>query len=319
MDQSGSSSSFRNQGLILGAHLSIAGGYHRAVERAAKIGCDCLQLFTQNNLRWENRRISRSEAQAFQTALAQYSIVHPLVHANYLINLASPSGKLWRRSVRAFAAELRRASALGIPWVVVHPGSATDGNLEAGLSRVIKAVDEAFAALPKEATAGCLLEVTAGQGKAIGARPEDLAAILAESCWTTRLGVCLDTCHLFAAGYPLAPRDAYERTMDTIDATVGISRVKAIHLNDSRAPLGSHIDRHAHIGRGQIGLEGFRLIVNDPRFRGIPMYIETPKEVVNGQDMDVVNLALLRSLFNTAEGSPGSPQSYPPKARKLGD
>ncbi len=283
-------------GLILGAHLSIAGGYHRAVERAARLGCDCLQLFTQNNLRWENRRVRRAEVHAFAQALAQHKLIDPLVHASYLINLASPNRALWHRSVRALTAELRRAAALGIPWVVVHPGSATDGDLTAGLWRVISAIDQAFERLPTAATVGCLLETTAGQGRAIGARVDDLAMILAKSQWNSRLGVCLDTCHLFAAGYPLSPPKAYEKTLAAIENTVGLRRVKAIHLNDSQAPLGSHIDRHAHIGQGHIGMEGFRAVVNDPRFRGIPMYIETPKEVVNGKDMDVVNLALVRSL-----------------------
>lgn len=281
---------------IIGAHLSIAGGYHRAVERAAQLGCDCVQIFTQNNLRWENRRITARQARLFRQALDRHQIVCPLVHANYLINLASPDGRLWRRSVRAFAGELRRATALGIPWVVLHPGSATDGNIDEGLRRVIHALEEAFAALPPESHVGCLLEVTAGQGHTLGASLEHLQFVINHISCPERIGICLDTCHLFAAGYPLAPAAAYEQTMRHIDQTVGLGRVKAIHLNDSRGPLGSRSDRHTHIGQGQIGLEAFRLIVNDKRFFGIPMYIETPKETVGGQDMDKVNIELLRSL-----------------------
>ncbi len=282
--------------VILGAHMSIAGGYHRAVERAAAASCNCLQLFTQNNLRWENRRVLPEEAAKFQKALEEYAITYPLVHANYLINLASPNRSLWRRSVRAFTAELRRAEILGIPWVVVHPGAATDGNRAKGVGRVVKALDEAFNALPSKNKVGCLLETTAGQGNTLGSRLEELAEILHRCSASNRLGICLDTCHLFAAGYPLSPREEYSKTIKQIELTLGLERVHALHLNDSAASFGSRIDRHAHIGEGKIGLEAFRLLLNDERVRNLPMYIETPKEVRNGQDMDVVNLRRLRSL-----------------------
>ncbi|MCS7238487.1 MAG: deoxyribonuclease IV [Thermoguttaceae bacterium] len=281
---------------IVGAHMSIAGGYHRAVERAAALGCDCVQIFTQNNLRWETRRVSTQEAKLFREALVRHQIVCPLVHANYLINLASPDGQLWRRSIRAFAGELRRAAALGIPWVVFHPGAATDGQLDRALSRVVRALNQTLETLPPNTQVGCLIEVTAGQGHALGSDLEQIRFLLAEISRPDRVGVCLDTCHLFAAGYPLAPASAYEQTTKLLEKTVGLARIKAIHLNDSRGKLGSRVDRHMHIGRGQLGLEAFRLIVNDKRFFGIPMYIETPKEKLQGQDMDQVNMKLLRSL-----------------------
>ena len=296
---------------ILGAHMSIAGGYHRAVERAAAAGCDCLQLFTQNNLRWENRRVLPEEAEKFQKALEEYAITYPLVHANYLINLASPDRTLWRRSVRALTAEFRRAEMLGIPWVVVHPGAATDGNRAKGVGRVVKALDEAFTALPSNNRVGCLLETTAGQGNTLGSRLEELAEILDRCSASDRLGICLDTCHLFAAGYPLSPREEYSKTIKQIELTFGLKRVQAIHLNDSAASFGSRIDRHAHIGEGKIGLEAFRLLLNDERLRILPMYIETPKESRDGEDMDVVNLRRLRAVANARRpGGSGKAEAH---------
>jgi deoxyribonuclease-4 len=294
--------------LILGAHMSIAGGYHRAVERAAAAGCNCLQLFTQNNLRWENRRVFPEEANRFQEALLQYGITHPLVHANYLINLASPHRTLWRRSVRAFTGELRRAEVLGVRWVVVHPGAATDGNRAKGIGRVVKALDAAFDALPSKNKVGCLLETTAGQGNTLGSRLEELAEILDRCSASDRLGICLDTCHLFAAGYPLSPPEEYSNTIKQIELTLGLKWVYALHVNDSAASFGSRIDRHAHIGEGKIGLEAFRLLLNDERVRCLPMYIETPKEARNGEDMDVVNLRRLRTLVDAQR------PAVPPKA-----
>jgi deoxyribonuclease-4 len=276
--------------------MSIAGGYDRAVERAAAIGCDCVQIFTANNLQWARRRVGRQEAEKFQDALRRFQIYSPLAHANYLINVASPNKRLWQRSQRALTAELRRAAALGIAWVVLHPGSATDGDLASAIARVVCALDRSFAALPAELPVGCLLENTAGQGNQIGSRLEELEAVLEQSAFAERLGICLDTCHLFAAGYPLFPREEYERTIEEIERRVGFARVKAIHLNDSKGKFSSRLDRHAHIGQGALGLEAFRLIVNDPRFSSRPMYIETPKETIDGQDMDAVNLQVLRSL-----------------------
>jgi deoxyribonuclease-4 len=281
---------------ILGAHMSIAGGYDKAVQRAAACGCDCLQVFTRNNRQWRANSISPEEADRFRQSLAQQQIVHPLAHASYLINLASPDDALWRKSVDALATELRRAEILGIPYVVVHPGCATGVSVEAGLAQVVRAIDEI-----QQQTQGlrvqCLLETTAGQGASLGGRFEHLTAILSGVQSPDRLGICFDTCHVFAAGYPLATRQQYRATLKQLDAAVGLAMVKAFHLNDSKRELGCHVDRHAHIGQGHLGLEPFAHLLNDSRFRRVPMYLETPKGQTSGEDWDLVNLRTLRGLL----------------------
>ncbi|HTQ40300.1 MAG TPA: deoxyribonuclease IV, partial [Pirellulales bacterium] len=245
---------------ILGAHQSISGGYYRAVELAAACGCDCVQLFTKNNNQWRAKAITDDDAAQFQAALAKHNIAHPLSHDSYLINLAAPDETLWRKSVEAFAVELLRAEQLGIPYVVMHPGSFTTSSEEAGLRRIVQGLDEVHQKVGK-LRAKTLLENTAGQGSALGWRFEHLAAILQGVAEPKRLGVCIDTCHLLAAGYPISTPKDYEATMRQLDDIVGIKLVKAIHLNDSKKELGSHVDRHEHIGRGKIGLEGFRLLL----------------------------------------------------------
>jgi deoxyribonuclease-4 len=281
---------------ILGAHMSIAGGYYKAVEAAAQAGCDCVQLFTKNNNQWRAKAISDSEAQRFRDALQRCGITHPLAHDSYLINLAAPDDALWRRSVDSLVHELQRAAQLGIPWVVAHPGAYTTSSEEAGLARIVAALDEVHAAT-QTLPVGCLLETTAGQGTSLGWRFEQLAAILDRVQSADWLGVCLDTCHMFAAGYPLATPHDYRATMRQLDRTVGIARVKAIHLNDSQRELGSRVDRHAHIGHGRLGVEPFRNLLNDRRFAHIPMYLETPKGRYRGRDWDVLNLQTLRRLL----------------------
>ena len=281
---------------ILGAHMSIAGGYHKAVERAADCGCDCVQLFTRNNRQWRAKTISPDEADRFRRSLAQRRISHPLAHASYLINLASPNDALWRKSLDSLVTELRRAEILDIPYVVVHPGCATGISVEAGLTRVVRAIDEIHAQT-QALRVKCLLETTAGQGALLNGRFEHLATILGAVQAPDRLGVCFDTCHVFAAGYPLCTRQEYRATMRRLDAAVGLATVKAFHLNDSKRELGSHVDRHAHIGRGHLGLEPFAHLLNDSRFRRVPMYLETPKGNDNGEDWDVVNLRTLRGLI----------------------
>ncbi len=280
---------------ILGAHKSIAGGVHLAVARARQSGCDCVQLFTKNNNRWRAPPIGDGQAEQFRRALAEHGIRHPLAHDGYLINLASPDRELWQRSAAAFADELRRAEMLGIPYVVTHPGSYTTSTLRAGIRRIIRALDR----VQKETlaiTAQCLLETTAGQGTSIGWQFEHLAMILDGVKRPERLGVCLDTCHVFAAGYALGTPEQYEATMARFDAVIGLDRIKAIHLNGSARELGSRVDRHAHIGRGKMGLEPFRLLLADPRFGKIPMYLETPKDSQVGPDLDAMNLGVLRGL-----------------------
>ena len=280
---------------ILGAHQSTAGGYHKAIQRAVETGCDCVQLFTKNCNQWKAAPITAGEAEQFRTAARESEIGHLVSHDSYLINLASPDDDLWRRSIDAFIVELQRADTLGIPYVVTHPGAYTTGTPEGGLRRVAEALDEVH----RQTTglhARCLLETTAGQGTCLGWQFEQLAAILDGVREPDRLGVCLDTCHIFAAGYPLGTAVEYAATMDALAATVGIDRVKAIHLNDSRRELGSRVDRHDHIGRGKLGLAPFRNLLRDPRFHEVPMYLETPKAEEDGEAMDCVNLRVLREL-----------------------
>lgn len=283
----------------LGAHMSIAGGYYRAVEAARRCGCDCVQLFTKNNTQWRAKPISEDDVRRFQAALSELSIGHPVAHDSYLINLAAPGARLWRRSVAAFVEELQRAARLGIPYVITHPGAYTSSSEEAGLRRVVEALNEVHAQT-RGLRVATLLETTAGQGSSLGWKFEHLAEILMRVRDPERLGVCFDTCHVFAAGYPLAsPRD-YRRTMRTFDRLVGLHLVKAFHLNDSQRSLGSRIDRHAHIGEGQLGLEAFSNLLNDHRFRHVPMYLETPKGKRQGIELDVINLTTLRSLVTQA-------------------
>ncbi len=281
---------------ILGAHQSIVGGFDKAVERARRHGCDCLQLFTKNNNQWAAKDISAADTRRFREALESLGITHPLAHDSYLINLASPDKKLWRKSVEAFVVELHRAETLGIPYVVTHPGAYTTADEQTGLQNVARAVDE-IDAQTRGLNVRCLLETTAGQGTSLGWRFEQFAAILDAVRDPDRLGFCFDTCHVFAAGYPLSPKKKYRATMAAFDRLVGTERIRAFHLNDSRRELGSRVDRHQHIGRGCLGLEPFRLLLADKRFREIPMYLETPKGEESGEDWDAVNLSTLRRLL----------------------
>ncbi|HUT13895.1 MAG TPA: deoxyribonuclease IV [Thermoguttaceae bacterium] len=281
---------------LLGAHMSIVGGHHMAVERAHLCGCDCVQLFTKNNTQWRAKDLTAAEGRLFRDALARWGISHPIAHDSYLINLASPDRNLWRKSIDAFVEELRRAETLGIPYVVTHPGAYTTSSEARGLRRISRALDEVHEQT-RGSKARCLLETTAGQGTSIGWRFEHLAAILDGVKDPDRLDVCFDTCHVFAAGYAMGTLDAYRATMRAFGATVGVKRIKAFHLNDSRRELGSRVDRHAHIGRGRMGLEPFRHLLCDRRFRKVPMYLETPKGEEHGVDWDAINLATLRGLI----------------------
>jgi deoxyribonuclease-4 len=280
---------------ILGAHMSIAGGYYKAVEAAARIGCQCGQLFTKNNTQWRAKPIADEEAALFRATLKRLKIKHPLSHASYLINLASPDRELWIKSIDSFVVELLRAERLGIPFVVVHPGAYTTSSVEAGLRRIAEALDEVHAQT-RGIEARCLLETTSGQGSCLGCRFEHLAEIIDGVKDPDRLGVCVDTCHIFAAGYPLGTEKEFRATMRALDKTVGLSLVKAVHVNDSKAKFGSGVDRHAHIGRGEMGLEPFRLLLADRRFRRVPMYLETEKGEEDGRDLDEINLETLRRL-----------------------
>jgi len=280
---------------LLGAHMSIAGGYYKAVEEARRCGCDVVQIFTKNNSQWRAKGIADSEAMQFQASLAELKIAHPISHASYLINLASPSVELRQKSIDGMVVELQRAERLGIPYVVMHPGAYTTTCEEAGLEAVAKAIDEIHAKLPK-AKSFIALEITAGQGSCLGCKFEHLAAIIAQIKHGDKVFACFDTCHAFAAGYDLRDAKSYKATWRAFDESIGIDRLKAIHMNDSKRELGSRVDRHAHIGHGHIGLEGFRHVMRDRKLKDIPMYLETPKADCDGEPWDVVNLRTLREL-----------------------
>jgi deoxyribonuclease-4 len=290
---------------LLGAHMSIAGGHHHAVQAARAHDCGALQLFTKNSNQWNAKPLLDEDVKLFRQALRGSGIRFPLAHDSYLINLASPDETLYRRSIEAFVVELERAERLGLSYLVTHPGAHMGMGEEAGLAKITVALDEVH-----RRCAGfkvkVLLETTAGQGSCLGHRFEHLAAIIDQVAEPKRLGVCLDTCHVFAAGYALAPQAEYEKTMQTFDSIVGLKRLKAFHINDSRKPLGSRVDRHAHIGKGCLGIEPFRLLLNDPRFRDHPMVLETPKEEGDIEDMDSVNLATLRGLIAQSGGGTGA-------------
>jgi deoxyribonuclease-4 len=281
---------------LFGAHMSIAGGFHLAAEQAREHDCGALQIFTKAPSQWAARPIARKEAALFRRACRAAGLRQTLGHTAYLLNLASPDEPLWRRSLEALIDELGRAEALGLRYLVVHPGAHLDSGEEAGLARVARALDEAHARLP-DCRARVLLETTAGQGSTLGHRFEHLGRVLSLVAHPERLGVCLDTCHVFAAGYALAPEAEFRATMRAFDRAVGLDRLRAFHVNDSLRPFGSRVDRHAHLGRGELRLEAFRLLVNDRRFRNRPMVLETPKEDEEGADMDAVNLAILRGLL----------------------
>lgn len=282
---------------ILGAHMSMAGGYYKAVDAAAEVGFDCVQLFTKNNNQWRAKEITPEDVERFQSALAEHGISHPISHDSYLINMASPDKELWKKSVDALVIEMQRAELLGIPYVVAHPGAFTTSSESRGIKAIVRALNEMHKQT-KEIQAKVLLETTAGQGSNLGWRFEHLAAILDGVKDPDRLGVCFDTCHVFAAGYPMGTEKEYKATMRELNKTVGVKQVKAFHLNDSKVKFGSRVDRHAGIGLGEMGREPFRFLLNDRRFRKVPMYLETPKEDAKGRKMDPVNYRVLRKLIS---------------------
>jgi deoxyribonuclease-4 len=285
--------------------MSIAGGVDRAPLRGRETGCETIQVFTKSNRQWQAKPLADREIEAFKRNLAVTGIGPVVAHDCYLLNLAAPSPDVWARSLAAFRVELTRAERLGIPYLVTHPGSHGGSGERDGIARVAEAVNRLHAALPSSRTM-ILLETTAGQGTSLGFRFEQLAAILAAVEQADRVGLCLDTCHLFAAGYDLRTPAGYRLTMRDLARTLGLSRVKAIHLNDSRQGLGSRVDRHEHIGRGRLGLTAFRLILNDPRLRRVPMILETPKEP-DPVVADRANLGVLRGLLNGTLRQGGSP------------
>lgn len=277
----------------LGAHMSVAGGLTKAFERGTSVGCEAMQIFSKSERQWKAKPIGDAEAAAFLAATAHSGIGPILVHDSYLINLASPDDILWAKSTIAFAEELERCQILGIPYLVTHPGAHVGSGEEPALAREAQALNRLFAdGVGGDVTV--LLETTAGQGTCLGWRFEHLARLFELVEQPERLGVCVDTCHLLAAGYDIRTPETYAATFDEFERLVGLPQIKAFHLNDSQKELGSRVDRHTHIGEGFVGLEAFGLLVNDPRFAGLPMVLETPKEADMADDLR--NMALLRSL-----------------------
>jgi deoxyribonuclease-4 len=279
----------------LGAHESVAGGLHLAFDRLRQVGGEALQIFTRNQRQWNPPPLTAEEIVSFQTAWQGMGCPPVASHASYLINLATGKPELAAKSIAAFQGEILRCRQLGIPFVVIHPGSHGGDGVDVGLARFTTALDLALDAGGPEVTV--LLETTAGQGTSLGSRFEELAFVLTRSRHPQRLGVCVDTCHIFAAGYDIRTLSAYNATMDEFERLVGIRRIKFFHLNDSKTKLAGRVDRHEHIGQGAIGVEGFRWLLNDPRFANHPMTLETAKSDDLHEDYD--NLQVLRGLINT--------------------
>ena len=281
---------------MFGSHLSIAGGMFKAILAAEKIGFGTVQVFTKNQQQWSAPPLSAEVISAWHAERSRVAFEHVVSHDSYLINLASPDDVLWQKSIDLFIDEVRRCDLLGIPYLVTHPGAHVGSGDEAGLRRVAAGLDRVFVAVPDSKTLVCL-ESTAGQGSSLGHRLEHLAEIIAMSKFPERLAVCLDTAHLFAAGYDFRGRK-YAGFMKTVASTIGADRIRVWHLNDSKKDLGSRVDRHDHIGLGKIGVEGFRPIMRDKQWLKTPKILETPKpKREDGQDWDKINLDLLSSMM----------------------
>jgi len=292
----------------IGAHMSAAGGVTRAVERAVLHGCEALQLFAKNNARWIGKSIEPDEARRFRDLVASSGLAPVVSHASYLINLAAPPGLIRDKSIDAIVDELDRADALALEGVVVHPGvCAPESTIDDAIARVAEAIRVAFARRPDQ-RAMLLIEHTAGQGRTVGHRFEEIAAILAGVEGSSRVGVCLDTCHLVAAGYDIVSDAGYAETFGAFDRLIGIDRLRVIHANDSKRPIGSRIDRHEHIGQGFVGLETFGRLLHDARLAHLAMVIETrktpgicdhPTKTLR-DPLDEQNLRALRRLRDSA-------------------
>jgi deoxyribonuclease-4 len=283
--------------MIVGSHVSAAGGVFKAVQRAVDVGCDCIQIFTKNNNQWAAKPLADADVQKWNDALAGSNLSHPIAHASYLINLASPKDDLFQKSIDALVIELERGNLLSLDGLVVHPGAFTDSSGQDGLNRIVDAVAEV---LQKVEPGPCrlLLENTAGQGTCLGHTFDQLAFMLDGIGDDQRVGVCMDTCHAFAAGYEINTADGFAAMSKEIGDLLPPDAISALHLNDSKKPLGSRVDRHEHIGRGEIGLDAFKYLFQDPKFANLPGYLETEKgtDEQSGEDWDVINLRTLRGL-----------------------
>jgi deoxyribonuclease-4 len=282
---------------MFGSHLSISGGMHNAILDAERLGFDTVQVFTKNQQQWKCKPLDTSVVEQWCGQCSRMKMEMTVSHDSYLINLASPDNTLRQKSIDLFIEEVRRCATLKIPLLVTHPGAHVGEGEEAGLRRVAASLDEVHAATPEaKKTIITCLEITAGQGSSLGYKLEHLAEIMTMAKEPNRLGVCLDTAHLFAAGYDFRGRK-YTKFRKALDSLIGIDRVKVLHLNDSKKALGSRVDRHEHIGRGTIGVEGFKPILRDKAFKNVPKILETAKgKDDQGRDWDAVNLEVLKSL-----------------------
>ena len=281
-------------GPLLGAHMSIAGGVDKALLEGKKVACEVIQIFTKSSRQWAAKPYSKEEIQNFLTNQKETGIITVVAHDSYLLNLGSPDEGLRKRSIQGFIDEMGRCETLSIPYLIAHPGAHTGSGEEEGIKTIARSLDDVHAACPGYQVK-IALEIRAGQGSNLGYRFEQIRNMIDATKENDRLRVCFDTEHAFAAGYDIRTKEGYERTFSEFDEAIGLKLLAAFHLNDSKKEFHSRVDRHEHIGKGHIGVEAFRLLMNDPRFWGIPMCMETPK----GPDLkeDVENLTLLRSLI----------------------
>lgn len=279
---------------LLGAHMSIAGGVDKALLEGKRVDCDVIQIFTKSSRQWAFQPYSEEEIQAFKQNQKETGIVTVIAHDSYLLNLGSPDESLRKKSIRAFIEEMERCETLAIPYLIAHPGAHLGAGEDVGIKTIGHSLDEVHTSC-RGYKVKVALEITAGQGSNIGYRFEQIRNMIESTKENDRLRVCFDTEHAFAAGYDIKTKDGYEQTFGEFDETIGLKLLVAFHLNDSKKEFHSKVDRHEHIGKGHIGVEAFRMLVNDPRFWGIPMCLETPK----GRDLkeDKENLALLKSLI----------------------
>jgi deoxyribonuclease IV len=282
---------------LLGAHMSIAGGVHKVFERAKAVGCTALQLFTRNNLQWKAPPLSLEICSLYLAEQKRLKIAPAVAHANYLINPASPDRLLWEKSIEGLKEEIRRALALKIPYIVLHPGNHMGAGEQEGEGHVAEALDSALEAFP-EWPGKVLIETTAGGGTTLGSTFEGLARLYGKVKFPARAGFCMDTSHIFAAGYDIRTPEAYRETMARFDGLVGLGHLHVIHVNDSKSRHGSHVDRHEHIGKGLLGSQAFVNLLNDGRLAHLPFLLETPKgKDSRGVDLDMINLRALRRLI----------------------
>lgn len=282
------------RGPLLGAHMSIAGGVGNALLEGQKVACDAIQIFTKSSRQWASKPLSKEEIEQFKINRKETGIDTIVAHDSYLLNLGSPDAAMRKRSIAAFIDEMERCETLNVSNLIAHPGAHVGAGEMEGIKTIAKSLDEVHKACPKYQVK-VTLEITAGQGSYVGYRFEHMGDIIDATKEGDRIRICFDTEHAFAAGYDIRTKDGYERTFAEFDEAIGLDRLAAFHLNDSKKDFHSRVDRHEHIGKGFIGVEAFRLLMNDQRFWGLPMCLETPKDKELTEDRE--NLALLRSLI----------------------